>query len=539
MKRMRKTRINAAVTAALVGLAGTAGMAEAQTVERTGTGQVLIFPYYTVNDGWITTFNVMNTSTSTLAVKFRLRESKNSRDVLDFNVVFSPYDVWTAWVKQDPESGSAQIFTNDKSCTSPTVDKINGATANPIAYSGSQADGGGSGLGRLRDGYVEMLVMGESSAPIQPPGLGEVGTVPYWAEHVDGVPRDCVRVDRAFLAQTTWNQVDDLATVGTDPGTGDPTARADFAQPTSNPLKGNVSWLKISNGAGAGSTALAVSDWAEGNLVTAQEFPWFLEPTFVTNQTPWTLNVTALSNFESAIGVSTAFNEWADNPNSGAATDWVITFPTKAYHVDKFNRQIQAAVSGYRTGGVNPATGAATPVVNCTSDALADRGSCVDAGVVPLEPFTNLFGVEADGVEPLGDSKVLVTYTFFDREEAGIVTETGETEISPAPPPEIQVAALRYEANVIQFADQSILSATKAAVVDPTLRPDGAINGWGSLTFPTGGATGMPAVGFAVKARNQGEQSSNYGQAMDHGYACPNGQCTPAATGSGSITPTN
>ena len=523
MKSTRKTRINAAVTAALVGLAGAAGLAEAQMVQRTGTGQVLIFPYYTVNDGWVTTLNITNTSASTLAVKFRLRESKNSRDVLDFNVVFSPYDVWTAWLTQDPDTGATQIFTNDESCTSPTSDKINGATANPIAYSDTQADGGGSGLGRLRDGYVEMLVMGESTSITAGPN------VPYWAEHVDGVPRDCVAVDKAFLATETWNQVDDLAGVGTNPGTGDPTAYDDFSQPTSNPLKGNVSWLHIGTGAGAGSTALAVSDWAQGNLVTAQEFPWFLEPTFVTNQTPWTLNQQALFAFEFAIGVVTAFNEWADNPNTGAATDWVVTFPTKAYHVDKFNLQIQAAISGFRTGGlVASGTAAANPVVTCDSDDLADRGSCKDANVVPLAPFTNLFGVEAGGVEPLGDSKVLVTYTFYDREEAGVVTETGETGISPAPPPVIQVAALRYEANVIQFADQSILGATKTAVVDPALRPDGAINGWGSLTFPDAGLFGMPAVGFAVKARDQGEPSSAYGQAMDHGYGLPAPLAPPA-----------
>lgn len=101
MTTLRTSRLNAAIMAALVGFATTAGTAQAQTVERTGTGQALIFPYYTVNDGWITTINVTNTSESTLAVKFRLRESKNSRDVLDFNVVFSPNDVWTAWLQED------------------------------------------------------------------------------------------------------------------------------------------------------------------------------------------------------------------------------------------------------------------------------------------------------------------------------------------------------------------------------------------------------------------------------------------------------
>ena len=516
MKRRSKLRASASASAiaavAALGLTATAETTQAQTVERTGTGQVLIFPYYTVNDDWVTTINVTNTSDSTLAVKFRLRESKNSRDVLDFTVVFSPYDVWTAWLQQDPDTGATQIFTNDNSCTSPVKSVVNGATANPIAYSGSQADGGGSGLGRLRDGYVEMLVMGE--APVvditAANGGYTQGTVPYNAWHINGIPEDCAAVDSAFIATDVWDQTSDLT--GRN---GTPDAALDFAAPTSNPLKGNVSWLKLGTGAGAGSTALAVSDWAQGNLVTAQEFPWFLEPTFVTNATPWSLNTAALTTFEDAINVESAFNEWASVTSTGAVTEWVLTFPTKAYHVDKFNDQIQAAVSKYRNN--------LTDVVTCTSDALSDRGTCTDDGVVPLAPFTNLFSVLTNGVEPLGDSPVLVTYTFFDREEEGVETTTGDTSISPAPPPEIQEAALRYEANVVQFGPSSALGSNKAAIIDDTLLPVGAVNGWGKVTFgadPTAPVP-LPAVGFAVKVRDQGDPGSAYGQAMDHGYSIP------------------
>jgi len=516
MKRRSKLRASASASAiaavAALGLTATAETTQAQTVERTGTGQVLIFPYYTVNDDWVTTINVTNTSDSTLAVKFRLRESKNSRDVLDFTVVFSPYDVWTAWLQQDPETGATQIFTNDNSCTSPVKSVVNGATANPIAYSGSQADGGGSGLGRLRDGYVEMLVMGE--APVvditQPNGGYPADTVPFNAWHTDGIPEDCAAVDQAFIATDNWDQ--QSALTGRN---GTPDAAADFVQPASNPLKGNISWLKLGTGAGAGSTALAVSDWAQGNLVTAQSFPWFLEPTFVTNATPWTLNAAALTTFEDAINVESAFNEWASVTATGAITEWVLTFPTKAYHVDKFNTQIQAAVNSFRNGGGD--------VVSCASDALSDRGTCTDLNVVPLAPFTNLFSVETNGVEPLGGSTVLVTYTFFDREEEGVETQTGDTSISPAPPEEILQAALRYEANVVQFAPASALGSNKAAIIDSSLLPLGAVNGWGKVTFEDdlGATLAMPVVGFAVKVRDQGDPGSAYGQAMDHGYSIP------------------
>jgi len=543
MNSNRKSRISAAVTAAMVGLAGTAGTATAQAqgdpkVLRTGTGQVLIFPYYTVRDGWITTFNVTNTAASTLAVKVRLRESKNSRDVLDFNIVMSPYDVWNGLLTmapyKDPDGNihpddmRTTLYTHDNSCTSPGKDIVNGGQANPFAYTGTQADGGGSGNGRAYDGYLEMLVMGESAADVGADHGGYApDTVPYNAWHKeDGVPEDCDAVDDAFLATASqWDQQSDLTGQ-----TGDPPARDDFVGPSlspdtgSNPLKGNIAWLQTRNGIGAGSTALAVSDWTDANLVTAQEFPWFLEPTFVTNGAPWTLNLDALLAFESAIGVSTAFNEWAVNPATGAVTDWVITFPTKAYHVDKFNEEIQAAINKYRNG--------LTQVVTCPDgNDLDARGTCTDDGATtPLEPFTNLFAVEQDGVEPLGDSQVEVIYTFYNREELGEEHRTGETGLSPAPPAPIIEAALRYETNVIQFARDSLLGSRKAAVIPPEFMPVvGAVNGWGSLTFPTGGATGMPALGFAVKARTQGNPDKFYGQAMDHGYRCVKNDCSAEA----------
>ena len=72
MKATQKSRISMAVAAGLIGLGAasvTSVPVQAQTLSDTNTGQALIYPYYTVNDGWITTMNLMNTSAKTLAVK--------------------------------------------------------------------------------------------------------------------------------------------------------------------------------------------------------------------------------------------------------------------------------------------------------------------------------------------------------------------------------------------------------------------------------------------------------------------------------------
>ena len=154
MKATLKSRISMAVAASLMGL-GAASVSvpvQAQALSDSNTGQALIYPYYTVNGGWITTMNLMNTSAKTLAVKVRFHETKNSRDVLDFTVVMSPYDSWTAWVEDDD---GPTLRTVDNSCTSPL--NVDGAKASTFAYTGTNDDTGGKGKNRMREGYIEVL----------------------------------------------------------------------------------------------------------------------------------------------------------------------------------------------------------------------------------------------------------------------------------------------------------------------------------------------------------------------------------------------
>ena len=524
MKSLRKMRIHAAVAAACLALGGGLTLSTAHatpTLSTTNTGQALVFPYYTVNNGWITTFNVTNTSDLTVAVKVRFHEKKNTRDVLDFNVVLSPYDVWTAYV-QDTDFGP-QLLTGDQSCTSPQV--VSGAIASNIAYTGQFNDTGGSGFQRMRDGYVEMLVMGVADAG-EEDNMDNV--VAYNAKHVDGVPRDCAAVDKAFVAKSpTWvgpslptdaryNVQVDCDGDGTpettpDAGNGSPEAWCDFRAPSNgeNPLKGNIAWLQIGTGAGAGGEAISVADWSTLNLVTAQQFPWFLEPTFPSpGKGLWTVDGAYLDNFEGQIAALSTFNEWANNPSNGAAIDWAVVFPTKAFHVDKFNQQIQAAVSRYRNAGAD--------VVSCTNDSAAARGTCTDLGApTTVDPFEYLFGVQGNG-----DSIITVEYALFDREEGTTTIETDGTTISPAPPPDIVIETLRYEANVIQFADASVLGSTSPTIVDAGGLL-GTTTGWAKLSFIGSQGEGLPVAAFAVKARTQGEASSNYGQAIENGYERP------------------
>src|SRR5205085_7551037 len=116
--------------AALAGLGalGATGAAQAVNVNPDGLGQVLIYPYYTTRADpagniYNSLLSVVNSTSSAKAVKVRFLEGKNSREVLDFNLYLSPRDVWVAGIvgAGAAAGGGAGIYTNDKSCTTPTV----------------------------------------------------------------------------------------------------------------------------------------------------------------------------------------------------------------------------------------------------------------------------------------------------------------------------------------------------------------------------------------------------------------------------------
>src|SRR6478735_7395238 len=98
--------------------------AQAVNVSADGRGQVLLYPYYTTRadssgNAYGTLMSVVNATATAKAVRVRFLEGKNSREVLDFNLFLSPYDVWTAAALPDTSNGGAKLGTLDSSCTLP------------------------------------------------------------------------------------------------------------------------------------------------------------------------------------------------------------------------------------------------------------------------------------------------------------------------------------------------------------------------------------------------------------------------------------
>lgn len=164
----------AAVAAAIAGSMA-AYNAQAVNLATDGIGEVAIAPLYTARDGWSTLINLTNTQNVPVAVKVRFHEAHNSRDVLDFTVLLSAFDVFTGIVTEDG-SGNPVFRSTDtpnaggfRTCTIPTALNIpNGSGDLPsvglstAGYRASDADndGGVQTSDRLKEGYIEFIVMG-------------------------------------------------------------------------------------------------------------------------------------------------------------------------------------------------------------------------------------------------------------------------------------------------------------------------------------------------------------------------------------------
>lgn len=413
---MNRNSLTTAVVAGIAGVAGIANMANAVNLNPDGLGQVLLYPYYTVNAGQGTLLSVVNTTSVGKAVKVRFLEGYNSREVLDFNLFLSKYDVWTANVFKLSDAGlsgaGAAIFSADNTCTAPQFSQGplgNGFGYQPFlhfAYTGAYSDSGPTDDTRTLEGHFEMISMSDI---VNPSAL--------WTDitHVNSKPPKCSSAESDFeaaaaartLPPPTGGLFGAAAVVNTANGTYygynadaiDGFTAVTLASTTGSLLP-NLS--QVNDVGGAASTAYVFNN---GSLVTA---------VYPVN------DIDAVSDLFTA---SNVYNEWEHTADGSIGTDWVVNFPTKRFYVD--------------------------PLYTSTNCAIA--------------PFETAFGFErgqAPGVcKPAtvgGTSCDVVGLGIFDREEnTTIQTTCGFSPCPPGAPP----SSLCYETNVISFGGTSILGS--------------------------------------------------------------------------------
>lgn len=504
--KMKKKVLSAAVIAAM----GAVGSAQAVHVNPEGTGQVLLFPYYTVLEGNKTLISVVNTTNRSKAVKIRFLDAKNTQEVLDFNIYLSPEDVWVGSIQSDGADG-AVLATNDTTCTAPYVPNAadGGVPFRNLLFSTDQAE---NDMTRVREGYIEIIEMGEVDEAADLIVTGAESAILHDVSGANkGHPHDYVAGQGCPTILSLWQGSQQKAANGADSVTygagtwrdGDPAtpdnAGIDVTVPTGG-LFGSVAILNVDLGVEYSENATALQDFfvpddGFGGVLVSEDLHSYtgsLAPSLAQAEPPvsnhfldgmgvsisWTGSgavgcdpdvdpfcVTDGLNAVSALLMAkTLANEWTLNPAVGAETSWVVTFPTKRPYVQ---------------GTVNlpyPQREAIAPFIENFNDEEYPNGSACERALAG----------------------------YWDREEQiPNVTPTG-IDFSPQPEQQEVIWDICWEANVINFGESDVFGS---AIGTTFPIEDGFKNGWGLITFSDynflvntagQGFSGLPAVGFAA-----------------------------------------
>ena len=318
-------RIGSAVLAGIaLGLCSPATMA--MYLNPNGLGEVLVYPYYTVNGGYNSFFTITNTTGGGKAIKVRLLEGYDGRDVLDFNLYLSPHDYWAGVIVPTPNGGAA-IFSGDNSCTVPKL-PTTAATALPFTtanFDGTGAqgkDGGPTGVARTREGHIEIIEMGAVT--------NATNNSLKAITHVNGIPFDCASVVSAWADGGQWT-IDSTTDIG----------------PPFGGLSGNAMILDVPNGIVFSYSADAIAQFYVKGDRGEHSRPDALTPNLSsatsrtanlnTDDGPLSLTYARAIDAVSALFMAdTVQNEYWTLSGIAANSEWVLTYPTKRFYVDPY-----------------------------------------------------------------------------------------------------------------------------------------------------------------------------------------------------------
>jgi hypothetical protein len=286
-----------------------------------GIGQVLVYPYYSVNNGINTLLSVVNTSNQTKALKIKFLESKNNRDVLAFNIYLGPYDTWTsALVNADSTipnhtgEESVKLFTNDSSCTVPA---ISGQEFLPFAMEGEFEDAFSSNLSRATEGQIHIIDMGNV--------IGEYGT---WADPRNSATFNCSSLNSNWVPPNGAWQLDANENISPPSSSGD--------------IYGWVSLIDVQTGVDVGYNAQAIQAYTNQsqhlepaslapNLASGNQTQSVVSSQSVSDIAQWASPVDAVSSIFMS---SELFTDYVITDSIGANTEWLLSFPTKKFYTD-------------------------------------------------------------------------------------------------------------------------------------------------------------------------------------------------------------
>jgi hypothetical protein len=316
---------------------GTAVAAPALQLAEDGSGQVLLFPYYTVNSENQTLISIVNSTAQGKATRLLFREAQNSRVVSELSIYLAPYDVWTAAVFGFPgTNGAANLVTTDNSCTVPalktstTLPRLsNGNRYLPFsnsAYSGAGNDAGADDLARTREGHFELIELGEVTN-------ASFGTLTAISQQANGVPPACSNLIGAWEPGGYWlsNPAADMA-----PPRGGLFGTAYIIDALAGTMQAvaadaieNFSGSILNGPPGRGQPTLAFANTGTSDPLIGANV--FVDGAPVTLEYPVSQAVDAVS---AVLMADQIHNEFVTSASVGGASEWVVTFPTKHFYTD-------------------------------------------------------------------------------------------------------------------------------------------------------------------------------------------------------------
>lgn len=467
---------------ALATMLGAAASAQAININPDGLGEVLLYSMYTTEEGNITNINITNTTDKVKAVKVRFVEGQNSNEVLDFNLYLSPFDQWSGAVTQT--DNGAKLITADTSCTAPAI-PANGVEFRNFAYAGK---GGEQSLARTRVGHLEVIEMGVIDPAYVTPGGASLAAMATHDPATPGSkPADCASLRAQFSGSGIWAagqlQTGFMGPVEVKAGN------------YNGGVYGSADILNIEASTQISYDAVAIDNFMDDLVQGPQsnhQYTGSLDPSLNGGGNERAVFKTGLDAYypNSATAISALLmkesisNNYVLDAARGSETNWVITFPTKRFHVDAFG------------------AGSEAPFVN-----RWDTTSGTSCHEVALQNWDN---EEYEGAP-------------------------SDLDFSPAPPG--SVSSLCYETNVLTFNKAKILGGEFVSYDVTLAQPDFQF-GWMNMAFvadagvpytlssvPVSGGTavvtaGLPAIGFsAVNIKNNNAANgvlNNYGSSTSH-----------------------
>jgi hypothetical protein len=288
-------------------------LAHAVFVNPDGTGQALIYPYYTVQsangDAFNTYISVVNHTAVAKALRVRLRESRAGKEVASLNVYLAPQDTWTAALVPNGQGG-ATLLSGDLSCNSIQNGQPWSIPLSGAQFSGVNDDGNGGGTDRLREGWIEVLEMGEIAQP---------GATAALEHNASGYPANCGAVEPALASGG--------GTVG----------------PPQGGLSGTLTLINVANGVNFAVKAEALDQLATRSYYrpASDPYPDFaaqeIDPVSVTTtgRTTWiSYWVNPVDAVSAALLRREAWGEYVLDTATASHTEVVLTFPTRSFYLN-------------------------------------------------------------------------------------------------------------------------------------------------------------------------------------------------------------